>query len=316
MTLHSHRQSFRSTQGQETIERTGNSPHRILDEGQLFVQGIIGSDECSTDHIRVSSQILGHRVDDDVRPQCQRLLQVRSGKGVVDHQQHAFLPADFRNRSNVGDSQQRIGWSLQPHHTGLVGDGIADLIRISRVDEIKTDPHRLIHLGENPVGSSVEIVAGNDMILRLHQFQNRIRRSQSTGETEAMGSPFEGSQIAFKGAARRVTGAGIFITLMHSGSFLNIRGSQVDRGHDRSGTGVRVLPGVDCACFEFHDQDLLPLIEWIMSYLVMMRNPSGVSTRTAADGLLANWEKMESALAPSPTTGNGSSITLPTSQSR
>ncbi len=72
---------------------------------------LIGEDH-ATEHAPAAVDVLGRRIDDDVRAERQRLLQNRRREHVVDDQLRACLVRDLGNRRDVVDLQRRVGRRL------------------------------------------------------------------------------------------------------------------------------------------------------------------------------------------------------------
>src|SRR3546814_1813467 len=90
------------------------------------------SDVCSSDlepadRVAVAADVLGRRIDDDVRAVVERTADHRRG-GVVDDERHAQLVADGGDFADREDLQLRIGQRLRSEeHTSE----LQSLMRIS-----------------------------------------------------------------------------------------------------------------------------------------------------------------------------------------
>ncbi len=100
--VHTDRKGFYPSQNQETVHRSRDCTNGILEKGNLISERWIIHDHCATDHIRVSSEVLGCRVQYDVGAHFQRLLEVRGCEGVV-HNDPRLLPTFLSFASNPPD---------------------------------------------------------------------------------------------------------------------------------------------------------------------------------------------------------------------
>ena len=65
--VHAYGQGLDAAQHKEAIQRAGHRTHRVLQEGQPIVQLTRAHYDRASDHIRVAAQVLGRRVDHQVR---------------------------------------------------------------------------------------------------------------------------------------------------------------------------------------------------------------------------------------------------------
>ena len=97
-----------ATQHEPGIERAGDGAERLLQEPEPFRdRGVVRGDE-SADHVGVAAEVLRRRVDDDVRAELERLLEVRRREGVVDHEEGAGGMRRVGCGAEVDDVQQRV----------------------------------------------------------------------------------------------------------------------------------------------------------------------------------------------------------------
>jgi hypothetical protein len=73
------------------------------------------------DDIGVAVDILGDRVDDDIRAMVERVLHIRAEEGVVDHHQYAVLVSLGGYGSDIHEAERGVGWGLDPDEFGLRG---------------------------------------------------------------------------------------------------------------------------------------------------------------------------------------------------
>jgi hypothetical protein len=84
---HAHAQCFDPPQDKPAIKGTRHCTGCILEKGQTLLQFFFLDDDSPSDNIRVSTEVLGGRVYNQVRTQSQGRLPIRGRKGVVDSQE-------------------------------------------------------------------------------------------------------------------------------------------------------------------------------------------------------------------------------------
>ena len=102
--------------------------------GFLLKIGSTGVVFQTADQVAMAAQILGGRVDDDVRAQGQRPGQDGRGVGVVDHH---LGPGAMRDAGDGGDVDQthvRIGRGLKIDDPSLLGDRLRQRLWTGHVD--------------------------------------------------------------------------------------------------------------------------------------------------------------------------------------
>src|SRR5699024_11864913 len=117
MAIHAYRQSLDSTSGEVGIERRRYCADATLEVEQTFIDVLIIGNDCTPKYIRVSTEILGGRMQDIICAQRQRTLQVRGSKSVVYNNLRVLL--DSHNAFDVRDCQRRVGRCLEPDHLGV-----------------------------------------------------------------------------------------------------------------------------------------------------------------------------------------------------
>ncbi|MNH25045.1 hypothetical protein D3C79_850110 [compost metagenome] len=103
--LHAQCQGLYAAQGEESVERPGDSTHRVLQKAQALGQlEVLPDHRDAADHVGVAVQILGRRVQHDIEAQFQRTLNPRAGKGVVSHTDDASLATGARDGGEVSEA--------------------------------------------------------------------------------------------------------------------------------------------------------------------------------------------------------------------
>ena len=97
------------------IERRTGGTNDISPGGQCLHVGGIGSDDGTADHIGMSVEILGGRVNDEVRAVGDRTLQRGRQKGVVYRDLGADGLCAFGDRPDTDHAHERIARGLDEH---------------------------------------------------------------------------------------------------------------------------------------------------------------------------------------------------------
>jgi hypothetical protein len=72
--------------------------------------------------------ILRNRMNHDIRPMVQRVLNIWAQKGIIHHNENAVLVCHGRYSSYINQAQCRVAWALDPDEFRLtiVGSGRTD----------------------------------------------------------------------------------------------------------------------------------------------------------------------------------------------
>ncbi len=140
--------------------------------------GITGDDHAA-DPVRVSVEILGGGVDDEVGAEVDRTLQHRCQECVVDHHERVALAGNSRHGGEVGELHHRVGRGFHENHPSAIGTGVGEGRGFRRVDKDDVDPVALGDSGEEAVCSAVEIIGGNDVVTRFEQIGDRVDRRET-----------------------------------------------------------------------------------------------------------------------------------------
>ncbi len=188
---HSKGEGLHAAQGEVRVEGTHDRADRVLQVADAFGQFGGADHEGAADHVGVTTEVLGDRVEDDVRTEFERPLERGRREGVVDHGEGAVSGGDLRDRGDVRDLQGRVGRSLEPDHRGSgvgpeFGEGRFDVRRVGGVDVLDVEPLGPgPDPGEQPIGPAVEVVTRDHGSTGIEQFETGARRRESGGEGEA-----------------------------------------------------------------------------------------------------------------------------------
>jgi hypothetical protein len=113
--VHADGQRLHTAQHEVAVDRRRHRTRRVLDERDAFGERIVGRGDEPTDHIGVTTEVLGRRVHHRIGAQLQWLLQVRRRKGVVDHDARAMSVGDLAGCLDIDDVERWVGRRLDPH---------------------------------------------------------------------------------------------------------------------------------------------------------------------------------------------------------
>ena len=245
---HAQVQGLESAQGEKTVERPGDGADRVLQECHRFGQIRCAGHDDAADHVGMAVEVLGGRVQHQVRAVLQRALQHGRAEGVVHHQDQPVLARERGHLGQIHQPQHGVGGRLCPDHARVGLERGLQRGRVVEIDEAEVEPGRTpAHALEQTIGAAVQIVPGDDVAAGVQQLQHGAGRGQARGEGEARHATFQIGHAALVGEARGVVRARVFVALVLAGTALYISRRGIDRRHDRAGRGVGTLAGVDGA---------------------------------------------------------------------
>ncbi len=153
--VHAHRQGLQTAQQQPGVEGRDAAAHVPQDLHPRLHHPVRLAHQDTGHGVAVSSDVLGGRMQDDVRAQFQGVLQVGRAEGVVHQHRNAFGLGDFRHSLDVGQNQRRVGGSFQVDQFGVFRDGLGEVGRIRGVDLGDGDAHARQGMREELVGAAV-----------------------------------------------------------------------------------------------------------------------------------------------------------------
>jgi hypothetical protein len=196
-------------------------------------------------------------VEDDVRAEVERLLEIRRGEGVVDGHERAGRMGRLGGAADVDDVQQRVRRRLDPDEAGVVAEVRGEaLVELLGRDVGELVALRLVDLRGHPVDAAVDVGDQHDALARVDQVQERRRCAEAGRERDPVLGALEACERLLERDARRVRGARVVVALVDADRLLDVGGGLVDRRDDRAGCRVRILPGMDCTGFKLHRPSL------------------------------------------------------------
>lgn len=213
MTLHAYVQGLGSTDGQERVEGRGDGSDRILQETKLTQKLGITTNSDTHNDVTVTVEVLSNRVHDEIRAELQGKLAVGGHEGVVDDDQKLVLVSDGSELLDIYNLQQRVGRSLNPEHLGVgLNRGLQERI-VGQIKEGERDAVSRGHLGEVAVGSSIQVVHGNDVVSRAEDGSNGRSGRRTAGKSNSPLTLLQSGNIVLKRQTGRVSSSGILISL-------------------------------------------------------------------------------------------------------
>src|SRR5579859_2718549 len=120
---HAEGKSFYASQYQPAIEWPENRAGGVLDKLQALGKGSVVQDDCATNPVAVAVQIFGGAVQNEVRAQLERALEVRAHKSVVNRHQDAMLARQFCHGSDIRNLHEGVGGGFNVNQAGIGMDG-------------------------------------------------------------------------------------------------------------------------------------------------------------------------------------------------
>ena len=121
-----HFKSLAGAHGQPGVEGVKSSTHGLQDKVQLVVEFLVIEADAATDQIRVSSNVLGYGVSDDIGAEEKWVLVDWGHEGVVNDTENTLLLADLRDSLYIEDLKGWVGRGLDPDNFGIWSDEFSE----------------------------------------------------------------------------------------------------------------------------------------------------------------------------------------------
>ena len=158
----------------------------------------------------MAAEELGGGMDDDVGAMLEGPDQVGRRHRVVDDEREAVLLGDRRDGLDVDDDAARIGDGFDEDRLGLGRDGGLEGRRIVRIGPGDVPAEILERMGELVDRAAIELVAGDELVARLHQrMEHQDLGCMARCDRESGGAAFERRDALFQHGAGRVSDARI-----------------------------------------------------------------------------------------------------------
>jgi len=211
---HTEVKGLETTVGEEAVKGRGNSSDRVLQEGELGEDLLIRGDSNTHDNIRVSVNVLGDRVDNDISAERERVLEVGAHEGVVDDQLGVVLVGNVSNGLDINEAQRGVGGGLDPDELGVGADDSGDIGGISKVNKGNLDSEGRGDLGEVTVGASIDVVDRDNVRSSREGADDGGGGGRSRREGQSVLGALEGSNGGLESVARGVSAARVVESLL------------------------------------------------------------------------------------------------------
>ena len=162
MRLHPRAERFDPPQHQPGIERRTGDAQRVDDVGNPLGMRLVPRDDATADNVGMAVEVFRRRVHDDVDAELERPLQVGGEERVVGKRDQSGVAGDFAHGRQVDEIEQGIARRLDPDPFRRRRDRFANVLGIAHVDEGELESPLRIDVGEEPIRSAINIVAGNE----------------------------------------------------------------------------------------------------------------------------------------------------------
>ncbi|RUP51680.1 hypothetical protein BC936DRAFT_146634 [Jimgerdemannia flammicorona] len=174
----------RYTPCQVAVEGGWHGAERVLHELKLVVEVLVVGDGDAHHDIGMTVDVLRNGMNDDIRAELERVLEVRTQEGVVDDEHGAVVVNTLGDGADVDEAESGVGRGFNPDEL-CVGLKVAlDVIRIVHIYKVRADAELTGHLGEVAVGTAVHVVHGDHVRVRTERLHNTrcCRRAGAEGK--------------------------------------------------------------------------------------------------------------------------------------
>lgn len=114
--------------------------------------------------IAMTIDVLGQRVEHDVRPVLKRSLERGRGEGAVDCNRYAARVSALGNCRDVEDAAQRIDRRLEENKPGPLGDRGIEILWIAQIDRDDLDAEARDRLFDHGKRVRIKRLVDNEFI--------------------------------------------------------------------------------------------------------------------------------------------------------
>ncbi len=215
----------------------------------------------AADAVAVAAQVLGERVDDDVRAVLDGAQQVGAGHGVVHDQRHAVVVRHTRQRGDVGHVAQRVADGFDENGLGAAIDVPREAGRVARVREAGGNALARQRVREQVVGAAIERAGRYDVVAGLGDGLDRVGDGRhARGQGQRGDAAFERRDALFEHVVGGIHDAGVDVARHLQveqvrsvlGAVEGVGRCLVDGHRHGAGGGVGCLSGVDGEGLDLH----------------------------------------------------------------
>lgn len=147
---------------------------------------------------RVTVDVLGDGVHDDIRTVVQGVLEVRAQEGVVHHDQDSMLMSDGSNLADIHQPESRVRRGLDPDEFGVIRADQLLNVGFDAGREGDMDAMRGGDLGEVTVCASVDVRDRHDVGAGGKGLKDDGGGRGAGGEGQSISGVFESGNDFFK----------------------------------------------------------------------------------------------------------------------
>src|SRR5581483_11808886 len=151
-------------QREPAVLRARHGADRVLEELELLVERLVARHERAAEDVRVAVDVLGRRVEHDVRSELERALDDRRRERVVDDDERSLRAGELRAGGYVRDLEERVRRRLEPEELRLLRERRLDGGEVLRVHEVELDAELGVELREDAPGPAVEVLRRDDPV--------------------------------------------------------------------------------------------------------------------------------------------------------
>ncbi len=178
--------------------------HRV-EAARRFPVEAAAVDQCATQCNAVATEEFRDGVHHDVGPVLDRTDAVGRREGRVDHQREPVTVRHLGDGRDVEDLDTGVAEGFGEHEAGLVGDGVLECLRVSRIDEGGGDPESGKGHIQHLVGAAIDVAAGDDVTALAHQGDDPEKEGRLTARRADRPDPaFERCETLLEHGDRRV----------------------------------------------------------------------------------------------------------------
>ena len=216
--------------GEPAVEGAGDGTDGVLEVGERVVDGggVVGDDTHEDilelvrkavrwggrwgSAYRVTVDVLGDRVEDNIGTVVERGLDVGGEEGVIHNHQRAELVCDVRDRADVHERERGVAGGLNPDQlrVRVLLEQIAELA-LDVVCEGGGDVVCGGDLSEGAVGTTVDIGNGDNVRVRGESLEDNRDSGQAGGEGEGVRRILKGGDGMLEVVAVGVQGARVLV---------------------------------------------------------------------------------------------------------
>src|SRR5262249_31805347 len=165
--LHAYVERLDAAEDEEAVHRRRHGADGVLQEGQSIPYAEIARRRRAPDDVRVAVQVFRRRVHHDVGAEVERPLEIRRQERVIDDHEHVGTSRldGLGHPRDITQFQHRVGRRLDPYHAGPgLQRGDKGVRAARRVDVREVEAHLAEYSLEEPIGSAVQVIGGDDVV--------------------------------------------------------------------------------------------------------------------------------------------------------